>query len=82
MAQALAQLGLDVAPSHACFFLIRPGAQHDITCDALFEQLLRRGVLVRHTHNFAGLDGGWLRVALRDAPANQRLMKVLHDCLC
>ncbi|CAM3701843.1 threonine-phosphate decarboxylase [Halomonas sp. FME1] len=82
MAQALAQLGLDVAPSHACFFLIRPGAQHDVTCDALFEKLLRRGVLVRHTHNFAGLDGGWLRVALRDAPANQRLMKVLHDCLC
>jgi len=55
-----------------------------MTSDALFERLLRGGVLVRHTHNFAGLNGEWLRVALRDAPANQRLInllkKVLNDC--
>lgn len=81
MALSLAQLGLEVVPSQACFFLIRPSAAQAITSDALFEQLLRRGILVRHTHNFAGLDGGWLRLALRDAAANQRLIKVLHDCL-
>lgn len=100
MAQALAQLELEVVPSHACFFLIRPrisqrsisqrsnsqsSNSQRISTDALFERLLRQGVLVRHTHNFAGLDGEWLRVALRDAPANQRLIheleKALHDCL-
>ena len=95
MSQALAQLGLEVVPSHACFFLIRPRISQSsnsqssnsqrISTDALFERLLRQGVLVRHTHNFAGLDGEWLRVALRDAPANQRLIheleKALHDCL-
>lgn len=85
MAQALTELGLDVVPSQACFFLIRPGTEHEITTDALFEQLLRRGILVRHSHNFAGLNGEWLRVALRDEPANRRLVnvlkKVLHDCL-
>ena len=84
MAQALAQLGLEVVPSQACFFLLRPGAEQrasGITSDVLFERLLRRGVLVRHTHNFAGLNGEWLRVALRDEPANRRLIKVLNDCL-
>lgn len=85
MAQALTELGLEVVPSQACFFLIRFSANHEMTSDALFEKLLRGGVLVRHTHNFAGLNGEWLRVALRDAPANQRLInllkKVLNDCL-
>ncbi|MCH4813010.1 threonine-phosphate decarboxylase CobD [Vreelandella neptunia] len=85
MAQALTELGLEVVPSQACFFLIRPSANHEMTSDALFERLLRGGVLLRHTHNFAGLNGEWLRVALRDAPANQRLInllkKVLNDCL-
>lgn len=85
MAQALTELGLEVVPSEACFFLIRPSTKHEVTSDVLFERLLRGGVLVRHTHNFAGLNGEWLRVALRDAPANQRLInllrKVLNDCL-
>lgn len=84
MTQALAQLGLEVVPSQACFFLLRPGAEQrasGITSDVLFERLLRRGVLVRHTHNFTGLNGEWLRVALRDEPANRRLIKVLNDCL-
>ena len=81
MAEALAQLGLEVVPSQACFFLIRPSAAQAITSDALFEQLLRRGILVRHTHNFAGLNGDWLRVALRDAPANRRLISVLKHVL-
>lgn len=84
MAQSLAQLGLEVVPSQASFFLLRPGVEQvnsGITSDVLFERLLRRGVLVRHTHNFAGLDGGWLRVALRDTAANQRLIRMLHDCL-
>lgn len=84
MAHSLAQLGLEVVPSQACFFLLRPGVEQvnrGVVSDVLFERLLRRGVLVRHTHNFAGLDGGWLRLALRDATANQRLIRVLHDCL-
>ncbi|TVP50268.1 MAG: threonine-phosphate decarboxylase [Halomonas sp.] len=77
MMQALTQLGFELVPSHACFFLMRPSAAHGISCDTLFEQLLRRGILVRHTHNFSGLDGDWLRVALRDEPANRRLVNVL-----
>jgi len=36
---------------------------------------------VRHTHNFAGLNGDWLRVALRDEAANRRLISVLKHVL-
>ncbi|OJA04843.1 threonine-phosphate decarboxylase CobD [Halomonas sp. QHL1] len=81
MAQALTELGLEVVPTHACFFLIRPSAKHEINSDALFEQLLRQGILVRHTHNFTGLNGDWLRVALRDEAANRRLISVLKNVL-
>ncbi|PCF95729.1 threonine-phosphate decarboxylase CobD [Vreelandella nigrificans] len=87
--QELNALGMDVVPSHACFFLIRPSTEQrraGLTSDALFERLLRHGILVRHTHNFSGLNGEWLRIALRDEPANRRLInvlkKILNDCLC
>ncbi|MBZ5489002.1 threonine-phosphate decarboxylase [Halomonas aquamarina] len=85
MATALAQTGLEVVPSTTSFFLVRPGhtlRERGLVSDVLFERLLRGGMLVRHTHNFPGLDGGWLRIALRDRAANQRLLKVFNDCVC
>lgn len=85
MSEALKAQGLDVVPSNSCFFLVRPDAAKRIrgmTSARLFERLLRHGVLARHTYRFPGLDGDWLRLALRDGPANNRLLKVLHDCLC
>ena len=85
MGAALAALGLEVVPSHSCFHLVRPGAaqrQRGISSIVLLERLLHQGMLARHTHGFAGLKGGWLRLALRDGVTNDRLSKVLNDCLC
>lgn len=80
LAAGLRALGLDVVPSRANFFLVRhPAGQ--ATTRALLPALLRRGVLVRHTESFAGLDGGWLRLALGDAAANARLLASLGDAL-
>jgi threonine-phosphate decarboxylase len=70
--------GLRVVPSHANFFLAQPSEGPGAT-PALFERLLRRGILARHTHNFAGLDGGWLRLALRDRADNDRLLAALAE---
>lgn len=84
MKGALVVLGLEVVPSHTCFFLVRPGAaqqQKGISSALLFERLLCRGMLARHTYSFTGLKGDWLRLALRDRDANNRLLKVLNDCL-
>ncbi|MFP3343448.1 threonine-phosphate decarboxylase CobD [Halomonas sp. SIMBA_159] len=85
MASALAAQGCEVVPSQSCFLLVRPGdalQRRGVTSGALFERLLKQGMLVRHTHSFPGLDGGWLRVAVRDSGANDRLLQVLNDCLC
>tara|TARA_R100001039_G_scaffold19001_1_gene11269 strand:- start:28 stop:1119 length:1092 start_codon:yes stop_codon:yes gene_type:complete len=85
MGQALAAMGLEVVPSHSCFFLVRPGAelcQRGISSVLLLERLLYTGMLARHTYSFSGLNGGWLRLAVRDSSANDRLLKVLHDCVC
>lgn len=85
MEASLPTKGLDVVTSTTNFFLVRPNntlRERGLTSNVLFEHLLRNGILVRHTHNFAGLDGDWVRIALRGATANQRLLKVLNDCLC
>ncbi|NYS62270.1 threonine-phosphate decarboxylase CobD [Vreelandella salicampi] len=76
MATALGACGLEVIPSQANFFLVRPEPGSD-TSAALFERLLRGGILARHTHNFSGLEGGWLRLALRDRADNDRLLEAL-----
>ncbi|MGM0915471.1 MAG: threonine-phosphate decarboxylase CobD [Pseudomonadota bacterium] len=80
----LEALGLEVVPSRANFFLVRypgSGEQGREATRALLPALLRRGVLARHTESFAGLDGGWLRLALGGAEANTRLLTVLGDAL-
>lgn len=89
----LAASGLEVVPSRANFFLVRPPRRPaDSTTqatkttsmtlaatEALFERLLRSGILARHTHGFPGLDGGWLRLALRDHDANARLLAAVSE---
>lgn len=97
----LATAGLEVVPSRANFFLVRPGVESEVTSGlsprhitpergtgrkgggeataALFERLLCSGILARHTHGFPGLDGGWLRLALGDRDANDRLLAVLNE---
>ncbi|WP_075881096.1 threonine-phosphate decarboxylase CobD [Vreelandella massiliensis] len=78
MAKALGACGLEVAPSRANFFLVRPEPGGE-TCAALFERLLHSGILARHTHNFPGLEGDWLRLALRDRADNDRLLEALQN---
>lgn len=72
----LESAGLKVVPSRANFFLLQPAVGPAAT-DALFEAWLRAGILARHTRNFPGLDGGWLRLALRSRADNDRLLAVL-----
>ncbi len=72
----LVAAGLRVVPSRANFFLVQPEAGPEAS-DALFAFLLRSGILARHTRNFPGLDGAWLRLALRDSTENDQLSRVL-----
>lgn len=74
----LVAAGLRVVPSQANFFLVQPVAGH-MASDDLFAFLLRSGILARHTRNFSGLEGGWLRLALRDSTENDQLLRVLNE---
>ncbi|MEH7155048.1 threonine-phosphate decarboxylase CobD [Neobacillus drentensis] len=44
---------------------------------SLFEFLLHQGIIPRHTFNFPGLEGRWLRFAIKGHEENNQLMEVL-----
>ncbi|MFG6178269.1 threonine-phosphate decarboxylase CobD [Halomonas sp. THAF12] len=69
-------LGYTVPETHANFLLLR-GGDDASEAGALFAFLLERGLLARHTHGFPGLDGAWLRLALRSSEDNARLLEAL-----
>ncbi|MBY6030920.1 threonine-phosphate decarboxylase CobD [Halomonas sp. DP8Y7-1] len=77
---ALGRLGLVALPTQANFVLFRPpGAPSRAKGEGLVRHLARDGVLVRHTHTFAGLDGAWVRVALQQRQGNQLLIRRLEE---
>ncbi len=45
----------------------------------LFLFLLKKGIIPRHTLNFHGLEGKWLRFAIKNSVENERLMEVLNE---
>ncbi|MFL6555013.1 MAG: pyridoxal phosphate-dependent aminotransferase, partial [Bacillus sp. (in: firmicutes)] len=44
---------------------------------SLIEFLLHQGIIPRHTFNFQGLEGRWLRFAIKSHEENNQLMEVL-----
>jgi threonine-phosphate decarboxylase len=69
------QEGFLVSSSQVNFYLLRDpliNNQFD-----LFNFLLRQGIIPRHTYNFSGLEGRWLRFAIKSYEENNRLKEVL-----
>ena len=80
LAAGLTALGLRVFPSQANYLLARlegPGQ----SAAALAARLLPQGLLIRDCANFPALDGRYLRLAVRSAEDNQRLLKALAEAL-
>ncbi|MBB3189789.1 threonine-phosphate decarboxylase CobD [Halomonas cerina] len=76
--EAARSLGFTVPATQANFFLLR-GGRNVAEAETLFAFLLHRGLLARHTHGFPGLDGAWLRLALREGHDNARLLEALAE---
>jgi histidinol-phosphate aminotransferase len=72
--QAFAGLGLPFVPSHANFILVRVGDG-----DALFQQMLRQGVIVRAMRAYKLPE--WIRVSIGTMPQNEKFLRVLRECL-
>lgn len=66
-----------VTSSQVNFYLLRDSNQKEQK--NLFEFLLRKGIIPRHTYNFPGLEGKWLRFAIKSKEENSKLMEVLLE---
>lgn len=56
-------IGCKVSNSAANFLLFQLPERHDP--DGFFTYLLKRGIVLRHTKNYVGLDGAWFRIAVK-----------------
>ena len=72
--EAVARSGFRVRPSRVHFFLIE--VDND---ERIIRALLERGLVVRHTRNFPGLDGSCIRVATRMPDENALLARALSE---
>ena len=67
----------EVSSSKVNFYLLRDSQFVDQY--PLFQFLLQKGIVRRHTFNFPGLEGRWLRFAIRGKEENKRLMEVMQE---
>ncbi|MGE7875850.1 threonine-phosphate decarboxylase CobD [Peribacillus muralis] len=63
------EIGLTVSASTVNFYLLKDESL------SLFPFLLKKGIVPRHTYNFPGLDGLWLRFAVKGERDNEALME-------
>jgi threonine-phosphate decarboxylase len=69
---AIASMGYKVMPSDTHYFLMETDDD-----EALIRYMLNQGIVLRHTRNFAGLDGRYVRICTREREANDRLVAAL-----
>lgn len=78
LAAGLERLGLSVCPSVANYLLVRLPEEAGL---AVTLRLRREGILIRPCANFPPLDDRYLRVAVRTADENARLLAMLEQVL-
>jgi threonine-phosphate decarboxylase len=70
--KGLDELGIEYIPSSVNYYLLRLGNASEVIAS-----LRRKGILVRDCSNFPGLDGSYLRVAVKSLRDNATLLKEL-----
>lgn len=77
MTKELAEIGFVVLPSAVNFYLLKDPALDNQK--PLLQFLLKQGIVLRHTENFHGLDGQWLRAAVKKEQGNNQLLSALKE---
>ncbi|WP_028782109.1 threonine-phosphate decarboxylase CobD [Thalassobacillus devorans] len=77
LAENLSALKFIHTVSSVNFYLLKDGERPDET-EELFRFLVENHIIPRHTDNFKGLDGSYLRLAVRSAEENDYLLYVLR----
>lgn len=75
MMKSLTNLSFEVVESEVNYYLVRDQTRTDL--QALFIYLLEQGIVLRHTVNFPGLAGKWLRVAVKTKQENSLFLEAL-----
>lgn len=63
--------GCEVLGSAANYLVFRPAQE----AGKLYQYLLERGFVLRHSENFQGMDGRWLRVGMKTSAMMEQLRK-------
>ena len=71
---ALREAGYAVRPTCVNFFLVEAPDDEDF-----IRFMLERGIVVRHTRNFAGLDGKFVRIAARTKDEDDLLIEAARE---
>ncbi|MCR6109852.1 threonine-phosphate decarboxylase [Bacillus sp. A301a_S52] len=74
--ERLTELRFDMSPSQVNFFLLYDLEAPNKT-EELFAFLAKNSIIARHTHNFKGLNGHYLRFAIKSAEDNDKLLACL-----
>jgi L-threonine-O-3-phosphate decarboxylase len=72
--EGLKEFGIRVFESEANFILVYTGIP-------LYEKLLQKNILIRDCSNFRGLSKGYYRIAVKQRKDNERLLKVIGECV-
>lgn len=75
MQQVLVKAGCQVSNSAANFFIFK--LPDHLDADAFFKSMLEKGIVLRHTKNYVGLDGEWFRIAVKNSAIWQRCREVI-----
>lgn len=72
LTSCLAKIGFTVFESHANYLLIETNLSFN-----LYEELYKKGIIIRKCDNFRGLDGRYYRIAVKSKRDNRRLIEAL-----
>ncbi|MBQ9389548.1 MAG: pyridoxal phosphate-dependent class II aminotransferase [Synergistaceae bacterium] len=72
--ESLRSEGFEVLDSDVHYFLVRVNDDMKV-----IRHLLTRGIAVRHTRNFRGLDGKYIRVATRQPEENRLFVEAMRE---
>jgi threonine-phosphate decarboxylase len=73
----LRNLGFTISNSAVNYYLLSTKTDLRESVDSLLPYLLKNGLVPRHTQNFKGLDGNYLRFAVKDYDCNNRLIQLI-----
>lgn len=79
MVRFLTGSGCQTTDSSANFLAFR--LPHGKDADRFFEELLAKGIVLRHTKSFRGMDGQWFRVGMKSADQMEELRGAIAQWL-